>query len=304
MFFSELTLIMLASVVATQNSYDYLPVVRSLLKSIKGSSPLELVRLLSSNESSLTSSGSIKPFRTVKRSKVRTSTIPPASDSTSSNDVMPSEPVSKSPSGFEISATPETRPSAPTPSETIVLSESEESSEIELIQKMTAFDTSVEKCSVYSLTPPDSGSTSPMPLETTTLEMPSELRPSESKPSGSLEIETSSELSMIYTPPMSPTPTSSGSNTPPISPESKTPSEVTTPSEPLPYAFYMGVVNAPAAGCRVIRRQLEGEAFEIVVDSEAKPIPKKQKTFSPEEKKKQVDLVDEWKKKILASMNS
>ncbi|PIC52566.1 hypothetical protein B9Z55_002616 [Caenorhabditis nigoni] len=284
---------MLASVAATQNSYDYLPVVRSLLKSIKGFSPLELARLFSSNESSPTSSGPIKPFRTVKRSKDQTSTIPPASDATCSCKVTSSEPVSKSTPGFEMSATPETRPSTPTPSETIVLSESEESSEIELIQKMTAFDTSVEKCSVYSLTPPDSGSTSPMPLEATSLEMPSELMPSELPSSGSLEIETSSELSMIYTPPISPTPVSSGFNTPPISPESKTSSEVTTPSEPLPYAFYMGVVNAPTAGCRVIRRQLEGEAFEIVVDTEAKPIQQKQKTFSPEEKKKQVDLVDE-----------
>ncbi|CAO4362270.1 unnamed protein product [Caenorhabditis nigoni] len=289
---------MLASVAATQNSYDYIPVVKSLLKSIKGFSPVELARLLSSNESSLTSSGSIKPFRTVKRSKVRTSTIPLASDATSSCEVKPSEPVSKSPSGFEMSATPETRPSTPTPSGTIVLPEFEESSDIELIQKMEAFDTSLERCSVYSLTPPDSGSTSPMPLETTSLEMPSDLMPSESTIFGSLEIETSSGSPMIYTPPMSPTPTSSGSNSPPISPESKTPSEVTTPSEPLPYAFYMGVVNAPAAGCRVIRRQLEGEAFEIVVDTEAKPIQKKQKTFSPEEKKKQVDLVDEWKKRF------
>ncbi|CAP31715.1 Protein CBG12793 [Caenorhabditis briggsae] len=293
---------MLASVVATQNSNDYLPVVKSLLKSIKGFSPVELARLFSSNESTPTSSGSNKAVRAVKRSRARTST-PPVSDSTSSNDVTPSEHVSKSPPGCETSSTPETRPSTPTPSETIVLSESDESSEIELIQKMTAFDTCVEECSVYSLTPPDSGSNSPMPLDTSPLDTTSEPMPSESTPSGSLEIETSGSP-LIYTPPMSPTPSSSGSNTPPISPESKTSSEVKTPSEPLPYAFYMGVVNAPAAGCRVIRRQLEGEAFEIVVDLEAKPIQKKQKTFSPEEKKKQVDLVDEWKKKILASMNN
>ncbi|PIC52568.1 hypothetical protein B9Z55_002618 [Caenorhabditis nigoni] len=173
---------------------------------------------------------------------------------------------------------------------------------------------------IYTVTPPDSGPASPIPLDIPSLETSSEITFA-SLSAGitkSLKFEKPFESSTIYTPPSSPsapsTPSPSEANTPSIftiTPEPETSSEVTTSSTPksstsesIQYAFYMGVVNAPTAGCRIIRRQLEGEAFEIVVDTEAKPIPKKQKAFSPEEKKKQVDLVDEWKKQILSSMNN
>ncbi|CAO4362272.1 unnamed protein product [Caenorhabditis nigoni] len=168
------------------------------------------------------------------------------------------------------------------------------------------FDIIMKGARIYTVTPPDSGSTSPIPSDITSLETSSEI--TFASLSAGLTVS-----STIYTPPSSPSAPSTPipSNTPSITPEPETSSEVTTSSTPtsstsesIQYAFYMGVVNAPTAGCRVIRRQLEGEAFEIVVDTEAKPIPKKQKTFSPEEKKKQVDLVDEWKKQILSSMNN
>ncbi|UMM13994.1 hypothetical protein L5515_001997 [Caenorhabditis briggsae] len=179
------------------------------------------------------------------------------------------------------------------------------------------FDIIMKGARIYTVTPPDSGSASPIPSNFTSLETSSQITFA-SLSAGiteSLKIEKPIESSTIYTPPSSPsapsTPIPSGSNTLKISTEPETSSKTTTSStstssESIQYVFYKGVVNAPTAGCRVLRRQLEGEAFEILVDVEdleAKSSAKIQKTFSPEEKKKQIDLVDEWKNKILSSMN-
>ncbi|EGT60341.1 hypothetical protein CAEBREN_15686 [Caenorhabditis brenneri] len=67
------------------------------------------------------------------------------------------------------------------------------------------------------------------------------------------------------------------------------------------FAIDSSARNAPATAARITKRRLDGNAFEIVLDT-AEPVVKKTKVFTPEELKKQGDIVEEFRKRVIGSL--
>ncbi|CAL2028642.1 unnamed protein product [Caenorhabditis brenneri] len=67
------------------------------------------------------------------------------------------------------------------------------------------------------------------------------------------------------------------------------------------FAIDSSARNAPATAARITKRRLDGDAFEILLDT-AEPVVKKTKVFTPEELKKQGDIVEEFRKRVIGSL--
>ncbi|EGT38386.1 hypothetical protein CAEBREN_09225 [Caenorhabditis brenneri] len=105
----------------------------------------------------------------------------------------------------------------------------------------------------------------------------------------------------------SPSSSSSGSSVPSSGSSSRS---VTPPASQVALSF--GIINvdlaivssarnAPATAARVAKRRLDGDAFEIVLDT-VEPVVKRTKIFTKEELKKQCDIVAEFREKVIGSL--